>query len=75
MNTVLRDADVLVAGGGDAIVLFFAVMAAQRFMQVVLVGRSEVFDNDVLPLSTETQRIFGAASLDEALRSFTEATT
>ena len=44
-------------------------------MQVVLVGRSEVFDNDVLPLSTETQRIFGAASLDEPLRSFTEATT
>ena len=74
MNTVLRDADVLVAGG-DAIALFLAVRAAQRFMQVVLVGRSEVFDNDVLPLSTETQRIFGAASLDEALRSFTEATT
>ena len=74
MNTVLRDADVLVAGG-DAIVLFLAVRAAQRFMQVVLVGRSEVFDNDVLPLSTETQRIFGAESLDEALRSFTEATT
>ena len=44
-------------------------------MQVVLVGRSEVFDNDVLPLSTETQRIFGAEGLDEALRSFTEATT
>ena len=74
MNTVLRDADVLVAGG-DAIALFLAVRAAQRFMQVVLVGRSEEFDNDVLLLSTETQRIFGAASLDEALRSFTEATT
>jgi 2-polyprenyl-6-methoxyphenol hydroxylase-like FAD-dependent oxidoreductase len=74
MHTVLRDVDVVVVGG-DAIGLFFALRAAQRFMQVVLVGRSEVLDDDVLPLSTEIQRIFGAAGLDEALRSITEVTT
>ena len=74
MNTVLRDDDVMVVGG-DAIGLFFALTAAQRFMQVVLVGRSEVLDDDILLLSSETQRIFGAAGLDEALRSITEVTT
>jgi 2-polyprenyl-6-methoxyphenol hydroxylase-like FAD-dependent oxidoreductase len=74
MNTVLRDDDVMVVGG-DAIGLFFALTAAQRFMQVVLVSRSEVLDDDILLLSSETQRIFGAAGLDEALRSITEVTT
>ncbi|MFT7393685.1 MAG: 2-polyprenyl-6-methoxyphenol hydroxylase-like FAD-dependent oxidoreductase [Candidatus Azotimanducaceae bacterium] len=74
MNTVLRDVDVMVVGG-DAIGLFFALRAAQRFMQVVLVGRSEALDDDVVQLSIETQRIFGAAGLAEALRSITEVTT
>jgi 2-polyprenyl-6-methoxyphenol hydroxylase-like FAD-dependent oxidoreductase len=73
MNTVLRDADVVVVGG-DAIGLLFALRAAQRFMQVVLVrDGSEVLDDGVLSLGDEAQRILGAAGLDEALRLITDA--
>ena len=57
MNTVLRDADVVVVGG-DAAGLLFALRAAQRFMQVVLVrDGSEVLDDGVLSLGDEAQRI------------------
>jgi 2-polyprenyl-6-methoxyphenol hydroxylase-like FAD-dependent oxidoreductase len=75
MNTVLRDADVVVVGG-DAAGLLFALRAAQRFMQVVLVrDGSEVLDDGVLLLGDETQRILGAAGLDAALRLVTDAAT
>jgi 2-polyprenyl-6-methoxyphenol hydroxylase-like FAD-dependent oxidoreductase len=82
-NCVLPQADVVVVGA-DAVGLLLALRAAQRFMQVVLVDDPATLDDgaallsdddDFLPLGSEIRRILGAAGLDEALRSISDAAT
>lgn len=74
MSPVLRDVDVLVVGG-NAVGLLVALQAAQRYMQVVRVDGSEVFDDELLVLDDESLRILGAAGLHDKLRSVTNVAT